>query len=105
MGQCDPSLDLGAATSALLSTAMYMHVRLQQFTDYPLRLCLMSKKWFPATLLISVHAFLVTSPDLLDVGVGAQLHQLAWSHIPGATEMAASAWMLRHAVQSVLHRL
>ena len=38
MAFLDPSLHLGPAVSLLLATCMDIHLRLQRFVDYPIRL-------------------------------------------------------------------
>ena len=52
-----------------------------------------------------MHSFLLAPLDQLDAGVSAQLHTLAWSHRPDATEMAAARWLLRPAVQELFDKI
>ena len=99
MATCDSSLDLAPAVSTVLGTALDMYVRMRAFVDYPIALGRMSKRWFPGTYLTAVHDFLRTPVEQVDLGVGAQLHALAWKRV---SEMAACAWLVSKAVQDLL---
>jgi len=65
----------------------------------------MSKRWFPGRAAAQhVHEFLATDPNQLDVGVGLQLYELAWSS-GNKTEIAAAAWLQSLPVQELLDKL
>ena len=98
----DPVLDVGAATGALLHTAMELDVRNRQFQEYPALLCKLSRKWFPSGVLAAAHAFLAAERKDLDVGAGLQLHELAWAK---GSEAAAVAWLMGAAVQNFVSDL
>ena len=102
MVACDPALELVPAVNVVLTTAMDLLLRVQAFLGYPIKLVRMSKRWFPGAYLRSVRGFLQEPVERLDVGAGAELHRLAWSH---GSEMAACAWLLRTAVQDFLDKL
>lgn len=97
--RCDPSLDVAPAVSVLLTTAMDMFLRVRAFLDYPIALVRMSKRWFPYSYLGAIHDFLSKRVEQLDVGAGAQLHELAWNQ---GHEMAACAWLVTKPVQELL---
>ena len=71
---------------------MELIVRMRRFTAYPAGIVRMSKKYFWSAAVTNVHAFLNTDITQLDVGVGLQLHALAWQQ--GQTEASAAAWLL-----------
>ena len=98
----DPVLERAPAVNVVLTTAMDLALRVQSFLGYPIALIRMSKRWFPATYLRAVHAFLQEPVDRLDVGTGAQLRALAWSH---GTELAACAWLVGTSVQNLVDTL
>ena len=101
----DPTLNIEAATGVLLAVAMELIIRLAKLAGYPAALCKMSKRWFPdREAALHVHEFLKTDPDQLDVGVGLQLHKLAWSS-GNKTEIAAAAWLQSPHVQELLDKL
>lgn len=47
----DPALAVGPAFSALLATAVDLILRLNVYRRYPFRMCLLCRRWFPATFL------------------------------------------------------
>ena len=100
----DPTLEVGPAVTMLVGTGMDLHVRIELFLDYPIKLCRLSKRWFPVVYLSHAHAFLETPVERLDVGVGAQLHQMAWGHGCG-NEMRACAWLVSPPVQDLVDRM
>ena len=103
MSTCDPSLDIVPAVNVLVTTAMDMNLRVGAFVDYPIALCRMSKKFFShLNISTTVHDFLATPVEKLDVGVGAQLHAMAWSK---GSELAACNWMISKPVQELLDSL
>ena len=95
----DPSLNIGASVSTLLSVGMELVVRMRQFVGYPAALCRMSKQWFPHGAVNSVHAFLATDPKDLDVGASLQLHTCAWEC---GSELTAASRLLNKPVQQLL---
>ncbi len=75
----DVDLDLGAAVGVLAGTASDLLARLDVFTIYPIAVCRLSRRWFPATYLNSRVLFLHIMDADLDVGVGLQLQDIALS--------------------------
>ena len=72
----DPSLDHGAATSVLISTAVNVRIRFDQYLLNPFKSSLMVGKW-NAQHDESILEFLSTSEDRLDVGYGLPLQRKA----------------------------
>ena len=95
----DPTLDLAAATGAVLGTGADVLIRMEQFKDYPTRIVRLSRKWCPERVDESCNFFLWASPEELDVGVGVPLQRLAWE---GRSEMEAVRWLLSKSVQELI---
>ena len=99
MVECDPALDVASAVTLLLTVGMDLELRVKAFVAHPVALVRMCKRWFPGSYLHDVHDFLQTPRGRLDVGMGAQLHALAWHQ---RDEMAACSYLLSKPVQDLL---
>jgi hypothetical protein len=95
----DTALEIGPALAGLLATTIDICLRFDVFTRYPFRICRLSKKWFPHTWLQAIYTFLHEPPERLDLGVGQQLHSLAWGQ---GSEAAAITWLASLSVQEVI---
>ena len=74
----DPGLDVVAATGALLGTAGDLLARLDPYmTNYPHRICLLYKKWFPDSYVATAEAFVKDRAEHLDVGFSTPLRNIA----------------------------
>jgi hypothetical protein len=73
----DPLLQVGPATSNLLGVAADLILRFNKLLEHPFALCRLCRRWFPTTFLRSILDFLHADAKRLDVGVGAQLRDIA----------------------------
>ena len=74
----DPSLELAAATGAVLATGADLVIRMGQFKEHPSRVVNMSMRWFPESFPTNCSLFLWADAGELDVGFGLVLQRLAW---------------------------
>ena len=95
----DPLLQVGPATSNLLGVAADLILRFNKLLEYPFALCCLCRRWFPTTFLRSIMKFLHADAKRLDVGVGAQLRDIA---LDQRDESQALAWMSSVPVQEFL---
>jgi len=98
----DGSLELGATASSLLGTAIDIWLRFDIFLKFPFAVCRCCRKWFSRTYLTNIFHFLHLAPEDLDVGIGLQLHALAWAQ---GGEMEAIRWMTADHVQAFLEQV
>jgi len=98
----DLALELGAAACVLLAAAADLLVRFNVFLVYPFKLATLCRAWFPSCWRENALKFLHEREENLDVGVGWQLHRLAWAK---GTEVAALNWLLSLPVQEFMCHL
>ena len=97
----DPELELSPATGGLLACAADLLLRLESLNQYPLKLCLLCRKWFPTAFLRQCVRFLQTPPELLDVGFSMQLRELA---LATGGELQGVEWLCSDRIQDFLTR-
>ena len=95
----DPLLQTGPAIGNLLGVAADLLLRFNTLLEYPFKLCRMCKRWFPEYYLHNIMSFLHADVQSLDVGVGAQLRDIAFDQ---RNESQALAWMASRPVQDFL---
>ena len=93
---CDPVLDAGAATGALVGTIADLILRLRVYLRYPYKLCTMCRKWFPATYAFAIARFLREEANDLDKGFSLVVQRLA---LGLGGELASSAWLASDTMQ------
>ena len=98
----DPLLDAGAATGAVLATAIDLVIRMDQFRRYPCKLAAMCRRWNPHTYLTNILDFLKEPRENLDIGYSAQLQSLAREQ---DTNMKSIAYLASPSVQEALELL
>jgi len=97
----DPDLDVAAAVTAVLGTAVDLLLRFARYEAWPYRAFLMNRD-FNRHYHTVCSEFLETRPHVLDVGFSAELQAMALSK---GEEAQSLGWLQSAGVQSVLYEL
>ena len=95
----DPDLDRTDALAGLLITQAHICIRFDQYSHYPTRLWMLSKKYNPGSFGAGILSFLHTEDLELDGGYSKLLKEEAWARA-GNVEADAVAYLMSHEVQS-----
>ena len=98
----DPELEAGAATGAVLATAIDLDLRMRQYRDYPAGLVGLCRRWSPDSYLTNITEFLRLPKEVLNIGYSAELQRLA---LQQGSEMKSISFIASAPVQQAIELL